>query len=393
MTEPHDALSELLARLHAGQAELLGLIERLVRVNSYTRNIAGVDAVGELLAEALAGTSLRVAREQPDGLGTHLAFSTPAARRGAPILLIGHHDTVFPPGTFEGFRSEGGRAYGPGVLDMKGGLALIVAVLRTLETAGVLADLPLVFVSVSDEEIGSPSSQPLLTRLAHGARCALVFEAGRVGDKLITARRGSGHARVETFGRAAHAGNALAQGRNAIWTLARFIDEAQRAQFAQPGASLNVGLVRGGSARNTVPEHAECEIDLRFSDAEDEAGLRSLLEAARQRAEQDVPETRCELHWTTSRKPWARSAGSAALCATYAQHQRAAGLLAGEADVIGGGSDANTVGALGIPTLDGLGPRGSGFHTHAERIEIDSLPRKAEALLRFLLDAHKNERT
>jgi glutamate carboxypeptidase len=278
------------------------------------------------------------------------------------------------------------------VLDMKSGLALITCVLSLLDEAGLLANLPLRFISVSDEEIGSPSSQPWLRDLAQGARCALVFEAGRTGDKLITARRGSGHALVTAHGKAAHAGNALAEGRNAIWALARFIDHAQGAQNAFAGASLNVGLVRGGSARNTVPDTASCEVDLRFSDAAGESALRAALEAACQRAEADVPGTRCELVWTTARKPWARSAGSAALCNEYAACQRAAGLLAGEADVIGGGSDANTIGALDVPTLDGLGPRGSGFHTPDEQIEIDSLPLKAEALLRFLLLAQKNER-
>jgi glutamate carboxypeptidase len=397
-----DAQVEALsARLRANAGQILPLIEQLVLINSHTRNVKGVDAVGEELVAALAGTALTVTRHPRQGLGAHLVFTTPAAHSGAEVVLIGHHDTVFPPHTFEGFRVEGGRAHGPGVLDMKGGLALVVAVLRELDAAGLLRELPLCFVSVSDEEIGSPSSQELLAQLARGARSALVFEAGRAGDKLITARRGSGHALVTTHGRAAHAGNALAEGRNAIWTLARFIDEAQRLQNSVPGASLNVGLVQGGSARNTVPALASCEIDLRFSDAAGEAALRQLLEQARQHAEEQVPDTRCELVWTTSRKPWARSSAAAALAAEYARCQREAGLEAGEADPIGGGSDANTVGALGVPTIDGLGPRGSGFHTHAELIEIDSLPRKAEALLRFLVSTlavsrprlHRNERT
>lgn len=385
--EPGDErTTQLATRLRLRAPEILALTERMVAINSHTRNPAGVDAVGEVLAQALSGSSLALTRKAGGaGLGAHLLFETPAAGSGRPILLIGHHDTVFPPGTFEGFRQAEGRAYGPGVLDMKGGLALVAIVLLVLDEAGLLAALPLRFFSVSDEEIGSPSSQPWVSTLAQGARCGLVFEAGRAGDKLITARRGSGNAIATAHGKAAHAGNALREGRNAIWALARFIDYAQCAQHAFPGAGLNVGLVQGGSARNTVPDHARCEVDLRFSDAAGESALRAALEEACAKASAEVPDTRCELAWTTSRRPWARSAESAELCQVYNECQQAAGLLAGEADVIGGGSDANTVGALGIPTIDGLGPRGTGFHTPDEWIEIASLGMKAEALLRFLL--------
>jgi glutamate carboxypeptidase len=382
----HERTTDLIGRLRQRAPQILALTERMVSLNSHTRNAAGVDAVGALLAEALSSSSLAITREPGGaGLGAHLLFETAAASRGAPVLLIGHHDTVFPPGTFEGFRLAEGRAHGPGVLDMKSGLALVAHVLLVLDEADLLARLPLRFISVSDEEIGSPSSQPWLSTLAQGARCALVFEAGRAGDKLITARRGSGNAIVTAHGKAAHAGNALSEGRNAIWALARFIDHAQRVQHAFPGAGLNVGLVQGGSARNSVPDLARCEVDLRFSDAGGESAVRRALEEACAKAAAEVEGTRCELVWTTSRRPWARSQASAELCAEYNACQRAAGLMAGEADVIGGGSDANTVGALGVPCIDGLGPRGSGFHTPDEQIEVASLGMKAEALLRFLL--------
>jgi glutamate carboxypeptidase len=377
-------LSALLARLTVRAPEILALTERLVRINSYTQNPEGVDAVGQLLGRALPSPTLAL-REQPsDGFGAHLCFETPAAAVTPCLLLIGHHDTVFPPGSFEGFRQEGARAYGPGVLDMKGGLALIAVVLSLLDEAGALASLPLRFISVSDEEIGSPTSRPWLEQLARGARAALVFEAGRAGDKLITARRGVGSAQCVAHGKAAHSGNALSEGRNAIWALARFIDHAQHLNGGIAGASLNVGLVRGGSARNTVPARAECELDLRFSDALGQQALASTLAGAAQEAAREIEGTRFELTTHIARKPWARSAASSELCERYGACQRESGLGSGEADTVGGGSDANTVGALGIPTIDGLGPRGSGFHTPDEQIEVASLALKAEALLRFL---------
>ena len=259
-------------------------------------------------------------------------------------------------------------------------------VLAALHDVGVLARMPICFASVGDEEIGSPGSRPLLTRLAEGARCGLVFEAGRAGDAIITARRGSGQARVEARGRAAHAGNALSEGRSAIWVLSKFVDRVLATNGSVAGASVSVGLIRGGTARNTVPEHASAELDLRFSDLEGQRAIEQLLAEAAHDAAAQVEGTTLRIVPGTARAPWPRNAASAALCARYATAARAAGLGDAEAAVIGGGSDANTVGPLGLPTIDGLGPRGRGFHTKDEQVSISSLPLKAEALLRFLLD-------
>jgi glutamate carboxypeptidase len=379
-----DALSLWLPKLAARVPEILALTERLVRINSHTHNTSGVDAVGRELAQAVPRGTLSLREHKVDKLGTHLCFETQAAAHAPCLLLIGHHDTVFPPGSFDAFRRDADHAYGPGVLDMKGGLAIVAVVLSVLDRQGALSALPLRFISVSDEEIGSPTSRAFLEELARGAEAALVFEAGRTGDKLVTARRGSGSALCAAHGKAAHAGNALAEGRNAIWALSRFIDKAQRLNGTINGASLNVGLSTGGSARNVVPERAQCELDLRFSDSEGERALNAALLRAAEEAAREISGTRLELITSTSRKPWARTAGSASLAARYGACQQESGLMAGEADTIGGGSDANTVGALGIPTIDGLGPRGSGFHTPDEKIEIASLALKAEALLRFL---------
>lgn len=379
------ALPEALEALRRRTGEMLVLTEALVRINSFTKNVPGVDAVGEKLCEALSDLPLEVSRVDGSPWGAHYAFATKAAASGPCTLLIGHHDTVFPPGSFEGFRADGTHAYGPGVLDMKGGLALIVCVLHCLYDAGVLEALPLRFVSVSDEEVGSPNSRSLLCDLASSAREALVFEAGRAHDAIVTARRGTGFARVCAHGRAAHAGNALKEGRNAIWALARFIDRAQALNERIPGASLNTGLVHGGSSRNTVPAFAEAELDLRVDDATSQQQLFAALERCAQEVSGELEGTRVELELTMTRDPWERSEASVALCQRYLACQREAGLSGGEAPRQGGGSDANTVAACGLPVIDGLGPRGSGFHTPHEQVEIASFPLKAEALLRFLL--------
>jgi glutamate carboxypeptidase len=353
------------------------LLERLVNVNSHTANIAGVNRVGELIIESLADLPLTLEVEAAPSGAHHLSFASSRALKEPAILLVGHHDTVFPPGTFEGYTEQGDIARGPGVLDMKGGLAIIIDVLHRLE----LSKVPLRFVTVADEEIGSPSGKKLLSDLVPRCRSALVFEAGRAGDAIITSRRGSGHGVARAFGKAAHAGNALSEGRNAVWALAKFVDAVSSRQGSIPGASANVGLIAGGTARNTVPDHASAELDLRFSDR---AGQEAMFALLQQAAAMDVEGTRIELDLQISRMPWARTAESAALAERYGVCARVAGLQFSEAKTIGGGSDANTVGALGLPAIDGLGPRGKGFHTPDEYIELSSLAPKADALLRFL---------
>jgi glutamate carboxypeptidase len=385
------SLQSALSALARRAPEILGLVEQLVRVNSHSKNVVGVDRVGELLCSALASLPLQVRSEDGAPWGRHLCFSTAAANAQRPFLLIGHHDTVFPPGIFETYRTEGERAFGPGVLDMKGGLSVIITALRCLHDAGILEHTPLRFVSVADEEVGSPTSRVFLAELAANARAALVFESGRAGDAIVTSRRGSGYVVATAHGRAAHAGNALHEGRNAVWALAKFIDKAQRLNGAVPGANVSTGLVQGGTARNTVPAEAEAQLDVRFDDLAAQQALVCALRECAERAGAQVEGTRLELALHVTRPPLVRTEASLALCERYAACQMAAGLLASEAPRQGGGSDANTVAALGVPAIDGLGPRGRGYHTQDEVIEIPTLALKTEALLRFLLSEGYSE--
>jgi glutamate carboxypeptidase len=163
---PERLPSEVAAR----EAAMIDLTRRAVSINSYSANVPGVEAVGTLLAEAFALPSLQHDVIPGARYGAHQVWRTQAP--GAPILLIGHHDTVFPPGSFEGWSVSGERATGPGAFDMKGGLAVIWGALATLECLGVLARLPLAIVSVADEEVGSPESGPHLARIARGASAA-----------------------------------------------------------------------------------------------------------------------------------------------------------------------------------------------------------------------------
>ena len=373
-----DAALEVLRRR---TAEMHAMTRSWVEINSYTANIEGVNRVGALLREAFALPSLALtAISGGDQYGDHLVWRTPAP--GAPILLVGHHDTVFPPGHFEGWREDAGRASGPGVLDMKGGLSIIRAVLATLDEVGELAALPIVVVCVADEEVGSPTSAPHLRSLATGAACALVFESGRAEDKIITRRKGVGAMTVVATGKAAHAGNNHKDGANAIWALAKFVDAAQQLTDYARGVTVNVGQITGGTSKNTVPEHATCALDLRYETVADAETLVGSLRAAADAVA--VPGVRIEVTGGANRLPLERTDASAALRDEYAACAKTAGLGHGEAALLGGGSDANTVAPLGVPAIDGLGPRGAGFHTTTEYVELDTFAPKAEALLRFL---------
>jgi glutamate carboxypeptidase len=376
------SLGIALSALQGRQHEMHGLTRSWVEINSYTSNVEGVNRVGALLREAFSLLPSLTGTVIPGeaGFGDHLVWRTAAS--GPPIVLVGHHDTVFPPGHFEGWREEGNRAIGPGVLDMKGGLAIIRCTLAALEDAGVLAQLPIIVISVADEEVGSPSSAPHLRELAKGASCALVFESGRANDMIITRRKGVGAMSVIAHGRAAHAGNNHKDGANAIWALAKFIDAAQQLTDYAKGVTVNVGQITGGTSKNTVPERAECKLDLRYQTVADAEALVAGLRAAA--AAVQIPGVDLEVQGGVNRLPLERTDASAALRDEYAACARTAGLGDGEAPLLGGGSDANTIAPLGVPAIDGLGPRGAGFHTTTEYAELDTFLPKAEALLRFL---------
>lgn len=356
------------------------LLRHLVMQNSFTGNPAGVNAVVEALEAELGRLGLAARRIPSRRFGDHLAFGTSAP--GAPVFLVGHADTVFPPGSFEGYESEGVIARGPGVLDMKGGLVVAIFALRALAEAGLLERIPLAGLVVSDEEVGSPESQPLFRERARGAQAALGLESGRAGDLIVTRRKGIASIDALAHGVEAHAGGDHEKGKNAIWALARFVDRAQSFTDYGRGLTVSVGRIEGGTTRNTVPGEARCEVDVRFVVTRDAEEMLSRLQGAAREAA--VGGTRIDVLEVNVRPALERTERSAALAEEYGECQSAAGLGRGEAPLSGGGSDAAVTAAVGVPSIDGLGPRGTGFHTHDEQVELASLVPKAEALVRFL---------
>jgi glutamate carboxypeptidase len=356
------------------------LLERLARQSSFTEDPHGVNAVLSIIDAELVRIGMKVVRIPSTRFGDHLYFESAAKEQ--PAFLIGHTDTVFPRRSFDGFEVQGDFARGPGVFDMKGGLVVAVFALEALARAALLRHIAVRGMFVSDEEVGSPDSQPHLVARVAGSSCALVFESGRTGDAIVTRRKGVASLQAEARGIAAHAGNEHARGRNAIWALARFVDRAQSITDHARGVTVNVGVFHGGTTKNTVPDKARAEIDLRYTTEEDgEAAYRAIEAAAREAA---LEGTNIQLVKNAWRPPMSRTEASAALAREYGRCQEESGLGAGEAPLSGGGSDACTTSAAGIPTIDGLGPRGAGFHTTEERVDLASLVPKATALVRFL---------
>lgn len=359
MSELPDAV---VAACHAQTSAMLALIEELVNINSFSHHPEGGTRAARVLERELSAIDgVTVALVESDTFAPHVVAKTEAARSSAAgcVGLVGHHDTVFPPGTFEGFASDGDIARGPGVLDMKSGLVIAVTALRILSEHEVA--VPVRLVSVSDEEIGSPEGASILAGELSQAACALVFEAGRAHDAIITSRKGTGGVRV------------TARGSQPIASLARFVDRAQRLTDYARGVTVNAGTIRGDEVE------AGALFDLRFVTTADGHALTAELEAIASDLSGDLA-----VEGGVARAPLERTAANVALFEEYARCAALAGLGHGEAALVGGGSDASTTAALGVPSIDGLGPRGSGFHTQDELIEIPTVPQRLEALVRFL---------
>ncbi len=372
-------LSDQLPRMEEALASL-------VEVNSFTDNVEGGREVGRRLTALFRLPGLTAQTVPSQRYADHLVFHSAGRPDAAPIAILGHLDTVFPPGKFEGYRQDGELRRGPGVLDMKGGLVVIAFALRAIAETGGLERIPgLRIVVVSDEEVGSPEGQGVIRTAIAGAGGALVFESGRVNDAIITRRKGTGAVTAVAHGKAAHAGNGHQEGKNAIWALAKFVDGVQQLTDYPRGITVNVGKIGGGQGKNTVPDLAEAAADIRFcTRADGEALVESFRQVATQAAAQ-VPGTRIEISGGVSREPLERTDASLALLERYASCALESGLQASEAALIGGGSDASTSSSMGIPSIDGLGPRGKGFHTVEEYIEVGTLIPKAQALARLLL--------
>jgi glutamate carboxypeptidase len=387
LQQPTDAqLDQLRQTVDSALPDFLSDLRTLVDVDcgSYTK--AGVDQVGRWMAEQLAALGAQVAVEKNETLGDTVVARF-AGVGGPRALLIGHLDTVFPEGTAAArpFTIRDGRAYGPGVTDMKSGLLCGLYALRALREVGGPAWMPfgqLVFICNPDEEIGSPASRPVIVREAEGSDVALVLECARANGDIVSARKGVVDVVMKLQGRAAHAGVEPEKGRSAIVEAAHKTLALTTLNGRWPGVTVNVGVIRGGIRPNVIAESCELEVDLRATNLaameEAEVELRRICETT------TVADVSCSIEPRGRHWPMEKSEATAGLVQRAVELARRLGFPLKDA-ATGGASDANTTSGMGVPTLDGLGPVGGGDHSPAEYLELDSIVPRTTLLAALLL--------
>ena len=348
-------------------------LRALVEAESPSDDKAAVDAVARLaagFAEACGGR-VKLHKQKHFGNVLEVRFGSARSRR-KPILLLGHLDTVWPLGTLKTmpWREAGGRFYGPGVLDMKAGVAMALAASSALGLVGI--SRPVTLLLNPDEEVGSPASRPITERLALASSAVLVLEPAQ-GLACKTARKGVGDYHLHVTGVAAHSGVDFERGHSAILELARLIEKVAGFTDLRVGRTVNPGVISGGTRSNVIAEHAYADVDVRIVRASDAAKVAKLFRGLR------CADPACKLEITggLNRPPMERKPGTVVL---YKQARKLAAELGFPLDeaATGGGSDGNFTAALGVPTLDGLGAVGEGAHAAHESVVVEHLvPRTA----------------
>jgi glutamate carboxypeptidase len=360
-------------------------IRQLVEIESPSDNKAAVDRLGEMLAGRFEKLGGHAKFHRAPAFGDHLQVDFASDGRGKPVLLLGHMDTVYPLGTLASMpcRVADGRLWGPGSLDMKSGIALILYAIEGLRTwHHDSLPRPVTVLLVSDEEVGSDSSRAITESVARRSSAVLVLEpAYGPRGAVKTARKGGGEYTIKVNGKAAHSGLDFEKGESAIVELAKQITAISKLVDLKRGLTLSVGVVSGGTRTNVIPALATASLDVRVARKKDAAVIDRQLRALR------AFNRKCKLEISGSvrRPPLERTPAVAMLYKKASDIARDLGWKLEEASV-GGGSDGNFTASLGIPTLDGLGGVGEGAHATHESILIAELPRRA-ALVAGMVEA------
>lgn len=392
--------NDLLAFCESETAWLRDTLEALVRLESPSDDKAAVDRCGAELMRRLTDIGADVTCVSQDTRGDHVRAQWPRGEREkgkgqrdkgeGQILLLGHFDTVWPVGTLERMplTESDGRLHGPGIFDMKSGIAASMLAMRALhETSGrrsswgdTAGGVPLVVMLwTSDEEIGSATSRGLIEEEARRSTAVLVLEPSLPGGAVKTSRKGVGEFELVVHGVSAHAGLDPGKGASAIHELARQILALEALQDPVRGLTINVGVIAGGSRPNVVADRAAARIDVRVQTMADAVSLEAAIRALRP----SRPAITLAIAGGIDRPPLERSAGVVRLYEQARQVAADMGRDLGEG-AAGGGSDGNFTGALGVPTLDGLGPQGDGAHALHEHVMIQDVAWRAAFLAALL---------
>jgi glutamate carboxypeptidase len=386
MSETRLEMRKILRELKGREKHMLGLLKRFVESESPSHDKAAVDRLGRIVASEWRkrGAAVRVLRQAARGDHVRAEMFLGKGRPAGQIMVLGHLDTVYPLGTIRKmpFRVSGGRAWGPGTFDMKGGIVLALAAVDALRAVVAEPQKRIVFLWTSDEEIGSGTSRAAIENEARKSDAVLVLEPslGRDG-RLKTARKGVGGAEIIVTGRSAHAGVDPERGVNAVHELALQIERLIRLNDPKRGITVQATVIEGGTVTNVVPEHSRAQLDIRYARMVDARvldrklrGLKPIIKGAR-----------LVVRRGSNRPPLERTTAVRALFHRAQNLMREMGLPLGEA-ATSGGSDGNFTAALGVPTLDGLGAVGDGAHSPREHVAIRALAERA-ALIAGLLAA------
>jgi glutamate carboxypeptidase len=374
---------DLLRILQPRLREMLAVLRRFVTTESPSLDKAAADRCRVVIAKEWRKQGVRVERIPQNNRGDHLRVTYPPdkSRPKGQLLVLGHYDTVYSTGTLKQvpFRISGGRAYGPGVFDMKAGIVQALFALKALQRTKLRLGKRIVFLWTSDEEIGSESSRKLIETEARRSDAVFVLEPSFGPRGLLkTARKGVGQAELIVQGRASHAGLAPEEGINAVHELASQLTRIEKWNDSPRGVSINADIVEGGTRTNVIAEHARAVLDLRALRPSDMRNLEHRLHGLRPIHKG----AKLKITGGFDRPPLEHKM-CAALFARAKSLAKQMNLSLGECTV-GGGSDGNFTGALGIPTLDGLGAVGDGAHSDHEYVLINTMPVRA-ALLAALL--------
>jgi glutamate carboxypeptidase len=367
--------------LQPREREMLQTLRALVERESPSQDQAALGRLAQHLAQEFSRRGGKPTLHPQPKNGPHLQVEF-AGGSGKPLLLLGHYDTVWEVGTLGRmpWRLENGRAWGPGVFDMKGGIAIGLYALEALAEGGRLPR-PVTVLLVSDEEIGSDSSRQITESVARKSSAVLVMEPAQgLEGACKTARKGVGDFTVRVHGVSAHAGLDFEKGHNAVLELARQIETIAGFTELKRGLTVSPGIVRGGSRTNVVPDRAEVLVDVRIARSSDGGRIEKKFRGLRAFDRK----CRVEVEGGINRPPLERTQAVAGLYARARAIARELGFELREA-AVGGGSDGNFTAGMGIPTLDGLGAVGEGAHASHESVLVAELPRRA-ALLAGLIE-------
>jgi glutamate carboxypeptidase len=376
--------STCISRFISGkQQEMLDRLEQLVRIESWSGDKAGVDNAGKFMATELTKSGFAIERYRQDQIGDQII-----ARRGfsgsGRLLILGHLDTVWPTGTLQTWPFEitaDGFALGPGVGDMKGGLIVALTALEGLVACNCCRLEQVTFLLVPDEEIGSPNSRQLIEAEASQADWVLVMEPGRENGGVVTSRAVLGRFHLQAEGVSAHCGVDFERGASAVRELAVKVEDLELLSEPGKGILVNVGVFQGGEARQVIPAFAEMHIDFR---APNQMECNILITKIRQIAIKTRNEkVNISLNGGQTRPEFPRSPGTLYLYRTAAEIAEGMGMALPEVHTQGG-SDGSFTAALGVPTLDGLGPISFDDCSRNERVVIDSLAPRAELMARLI---------